>query len=243
METMMSTEELMHIKENLEKKLALIASRVDGSEALIASCRALAQHNVHRRTAAIESEFSTIKEDHIKSHLIGFLKFAIEHHPDPDGLEAGLCSMRKTLDDAKTEWKQSSVVKEENGRLEFEELEGEVDEVSARREKSLRARLHLVEMEISFHSFLDSKRCFIDNMTNVVYPLIIESYNTVLTLNPPTIVYPTLTPTTLNDQKILLCQNVDLLNEQLMDSLIKLNNCDLCWNSFYTNDSLRALLL
>jgi hypothetical protein len=212
----MSTEELMEYKQNLEETLLGLSSRTDETEALIASCRALAQSDVVTRSAEFRSVLCALKDFPQIGQVINCLEAAIEYHPDPDGFEEELRSMRKTLDDAKTEWKQSSVVKEENGHLEFEDLEGEDNEVSVKREKSLTALQYLIDMEISLLGIQFCKRLFINGMTDVVDPLIISTYDIACTCNS------TASPGDLE----LLDQNIGSLNLCLSSACARMGCCN-----------------
>jgi hypothetical protein len=205
----MSAEELMEYKQSLEEALLALTSRIDETEDLITSCKALAKSDVVTRSDDFKTVFSALRDFPRKNALISTFNHAIEYHPDPNGFKEELRSMRKTLDDAKTEWKQSSVVREENGHLEFEDLEGEDDEVSVKRKKSLVSLRHLINMETSLLDIQFYKRCYINIMTKVVDPLLDCAFHIACICNS------TISP---GDPELLLNQTIDSLNDGMPTS-------------------------
>jgi hypothetical protein len=219
-------EKLMEQKRKLDEKVRFLSSKINESEALIASCRVLAQSDVVTRSAEIKTAFCALKEGSVKDSLIMLVDTAIGYHPDPDGFEEELRSMRKTLDDAKTEWKQSSVVREENGCLEFEDLEGEDDEVFVKREKSLTALRYLIDMEYSLLFIRSSNSNLFDDLTGNIDPLIVSIYNN-----------------TTNCQGVL-DQEVDKLNNLMQIASTESELVVWRRNEFYVEtDSFRASML
>jgi hypothetical protein len=190
-----------------EKRLRVISSRIDESEALIASCRALAQSDVVTRSAEFDSNVHRLDEYPDKDFLIDLLRYAIVYHPNPDEFEKGVHDRQTTIASAKVEWKKSGI-SEEDGRLVSEELERDDGEVSVRCESLLRARRHLADMEIAFLDFQKNSRAFFNTMSERIDPLIVRTYNEVLTYeNTP-------------EQQVTLDSMVVDLNHWMLEALV-----------------------
>jgi hypothetical protein len=141
----------MDQKQKLEKMIIEINAATDDLESLLSKCEALAPRDDDiKRSKLFDGAVCDLDGIPAINTIWEMTATLNSYHADLATFKTEMRCLREMVSNGKTEWSQSGVVREEAGCLEFEVLEGDDSEVFAKREKSLKARRSLADMELLY---------------------------------------------------------------------------------------------